>query len=371
MATPAKKAACALCSAGPCALSRALLAALLLAAFWAGSLTLVCNNLHAVPPKVQGHTAPVCVQLNAALAPLQQRALELGGRTVAYLRDAGWVSQEPIKPRALLFQLQLKACDAFEVVRNAVRAHLPASMLRTSLPIPFFPMVLPQSALAPLVAPGHGDALDDLYTSVLRFSHEKQKAVGLALACTAEPQCSAAAQALLGGANSKAFKHISGEDFTGSDAAGNLQLELATFLSAAPNGVVVVTNLDSMSVGGIAVLNNALSEAGGLQLDGATVRTGRALFVLVTVVPGASGAEFESAVKDAIQVSPLHPPPLCVRARMCWTFYTVPLCPCASVTPGADSGLAVTEARWGYFSFKLNHESVVANWRFMFPWAYW
>ncbi len=117
------------------------------------------------------------------------------------------------------------------------------------------------------------------------------KATGLLLACSAGPHddCGAALQRLAGGALlPEHLLVLRGDDADlvgggGGEAeqAGRLQQRLARFLDASPAGVVLVAAPQALGARAWGVLGNALSEGGGLQLDGRAVPASRALFVVL------------------------------------------------------------------------------------------
>ncbi|GLI64184.1 hypothetical protein VaNZ11_007376 [Volvox africanus] len=141
--------------------------------------------------------------------------------------------------------------------------------------------------------------LQELWHKATSDRVAKQKAAVWLLTCNAEDDCTAAADVLSTAAVS--ILRLDGANFANPGAAGQVQLELTTFLTHSPDGVVLVTHPEKLHPNSLAVFSHAASESGHLQMNGQEVTTKRALFLLLAQyeadVKGVS-ANAEAAAKD-------------------------------------------------------------------------
>ena len=97
---------------------------------------------------------------------------------------------------------------------------------------------------------------------------------------------------------------LNGGDFAAPSSAGRLQEELTGLLSACPNGVAVLQAADRISLPGLGVLSNALSESGNLQQNGRSVSSSGALYIIVSEWGADPAADdYEAAVKAALEAA--------------------------------------------------------------------
>ena len=129
------------------------------------------------------------------------------------------------------------------------------------------------------------------------------------LTCADQPGCDAAVERLgtVSGAGGTMVLDLSADSAPDADAAGaggQLQALLAQECNAAAGAplLIVALHLDAAPLSTLAVINNALSESGSLQLDGRSVSTSKATFVFPLLlspedVPAASGEDPAGALE--------------------------------------------------------------------------
>lgn len=270
----------------------------------------LCSGSPLLPHALVASVNPTCTQVQQVL---------VDARAAAFAR----AEQAGLKPDELLHQLSARIAPITEAAEQALGtaqaaaldayARLAQLAAQAGISLPgagpsghSFEAVLSIDRMTPIISlePRWVDSLQDMYAHASGSSSSRsvaaRKAAGLALSCRHDAECAAAQAALTAAVTSAAaLLHVRGREFAGSDAAGALQQALAAFFSATPNGVVLVTDLDFVTLGAVTVLNNALSEAGSLQAGGKAVPTSRGLFVLLVHVPHAveSAEDYEFTVK--------------------------------------------------------------------------
>lgn len=102
------------------------------------------------------------------------------------------------------------------------------------------------------------------------------------------------------------------------EVAGRLQAELAAFLRTCPHGTVIIDRFQELPASGLLALHTALSEGGSFQLDGHTVPSHLANYVLAYTPSGAvqePGVGVEGA-SDGAAASGERPQPPVMAAQL-------------------------------------------------------
>jgi hypothetical protein len=282
-----------------------------------------------LPPQLLSATYPACtavraqlqqarVQLDRALAQAQPTALHLQAQAShLYSTVASSIQRQAGLAGVDLASLAAQASALMDQAK-AQAAELLARLTSKPQPLPSTPsppLGSPFSAwalLEGLIAPNdHHDS--ETFAATAARSQQQHKALALLLSCPSDAACAATADRIASLPNSPVpagcVALLSSADFSdaGSEAAGRLQHRLASLLlrclRAASPAVVVFRGLEQVQPSVLAVLNNALSESGNLQLDGAAVPTSSAVFIFpVPLTAPASGQDGQEMAAGATEL---------------------------------------------------------------------
>ena len=129
-----------------------------------------------------------------------------------------------------------------------------------------------------------------------KAASEQSKANVVLFVCGSPAACSHAAQQLSAAGPPQATLTLSPAELSSlvtndSQAKGSLQSMLAAFLKRQPHGVVLIPGVDKIPISVLPVLNNVMGEYGSLIVDGESVSSTDATFLMTWLGPGAVVAE--------------------------------------------------------------------------------
>ncbi|GLC77618.1 hypothetical protein PLESTF_001963900 [Pleodorina starrii] len=247
--------------------------------------------------------------LHRGLPPAAADALDQVWATVKHAHVAAWTAASPLAAQAkehvaplwdraqpalqrtymgVLTRAAPVLESLVERLMSATARPPAAPTLITCLAFDGFLALLDQTSVPP-------EYLRELWDKAARDVAIKQKATVWLLTCGHDTDCATAERGLL--AEAASYIELDGAFYGAADSAGKLQRELVRFLRAYPDGLVLVTQPEALHPNSLAVLANAASEGGHLQMDGRPVATKRALFLFLVQHPAAAGPDGEAAVK--------------------------------------------------------------------------
>jgi len=278
--------------------------------------------IHGLPQHVTDAVAPSCAKGMEIWALTKQHLQRLDSTIDSHLPPN--IVQQKAQTLQLLSSYLSQAQDAARQQLVQIKAQVDAMLNKTAAttntatpaePVQeqpkaaaaatSFQNIISKEQFRSIISPDEAWAehVDDFWHAAAPLALHKQKPAAVLLACSAAEGCDAAVQSLLASAGN-CGELVPGSSYAASnpDAAGQLQQTLLGVITRCPGqAVLAVSNAELFSIGSVAVLNNALSEAGHLQQDGSAVSTAGTLFVFpVLSSVAADDASFDSRVKDQL-----------------------------------------------------------------------
>lgn len=258
---------------------------LLLLSLTAAGLTCFGGHMVPIPPELQTAAAPYC---SAAQAGLQTAQAVLKELDLNILRE---------QMEAHLHLVVSQARENFGRIQRTIQHTV--TLATGSQEPASFQDVLSFAAFRALLMDGDSwtEQATDFWLSIPKQLEEKQKGAGVLVVCANAQECAAVVDNVR--TSNPVALVISGSSYASPGSAGQLQADLAAFLVKHAAGVVVVTQPERLDQHALAVLNNVLSEAGNLMLDGKPITTSKALYLVLTEVTVQDGVEQDTWASSA------------------------------------------------------------------------
>ena len=132
------------------------------------------------------------------------------------------------------------------------------------------------------------NSLADAWTGE-KIAADNSKANVILFVCGSSTSCATTVDELTSAAPLASTLPLSSVDF--ANGKGPLQSKLARFLKAQPRGVVLIPDVDKIATRELSVLSNVMGEYGALTMDGETILSSGATFLLTWQGPPAVLAE--------------------------------------------------------------------------------